>query len=83
MTDRANTAIAAGVLLILVLILALLRVTDLYLDQKRQADKYQAQLTKTGDKLHYYIWRESKSLGNRVGPEKFDGKYDPMTGQSR
>ncbi len=74
MTGRTNTVIAAGFLVILLLILGLLRVAGIYSDEHQRAAKFEAQLTKTQDKLDYYMWRESKSLGHSVGPHKYPGR---------
>ncbi len=74
MTDRTNTVIASGFLVILLLILGLLRVAGMYSDEHQRAVKLEAQLTKSEDKLDYYMWRESKSLGHSVGPHKYPGR---------
>ncbi len=74
MSDRKNTVITACVLLILLLVMFLLRVADMYSEQRKGADKLEVQLTKTEDKLDYYMWRESTSLGHSVGPHKYPGR---------
>jgi type II secretory pathway component PulF len=76
MTDRKNTVIVAGFLVILLLILSLPSVASMYSDEHQRATKLEAQLTKTEDKLNYYMWRESMSLGHSDGPEKYPGRRD-------
>lgn len=78
-----NTVLMVLILAVGILGIGIIGLSEQLSESKDALAKEQRAHELTSAKLDYYKWRNSTSLGHRIGSGEYEGPYNPSTGGLR